>query len=156
MLNKFAVPGFKRITAFGPVQNKFRHRIGNKLRINTSALENLQGILIRLPVVADRAGFFLCRIKRCAFQLALTALRIVLGIHPLLFNVAEEAGVPVVAVSALFLALQNKGVQLAAGKAARNAMLLQPCQGVFLWLPALRQGLFHMTDGRRHSRRGGR
>lgn len=63
VLNEFAVPGFKGVTAFGPVEHEFGHGIGNKLRINAGPLQNLAGIAVWLPVERNRCGFVLCWIK---------------------------------------------------------------------------------------------
>lgn len=105
VLNKFAVPGFTHFTALGPVEYKLGHGIGNKLRVNAGALQNLQGIFMRLPVVADGQGILLLRVKGTLQPLLLTG-GIVAGKHPLAFYMAEKAHVPVVAVGALFVAQQ--------------------------------------------------
>lgn len=105
MGNKFAVPGFADLTALSPVEYKLGHGIGNKLRINASALQNLQGIFVRLPVVPDGQGVLLLRVKGTLQPLLLTG-GIVAGKHPLAFYMAEKTHVPVVAVGALFVAQQ--------------------------------------------------
>lgn len=105
MLNKFAVPGFAHIAAFHPVEYKLGHGIGNKLRVNASALQNLQGIFVRLPVVPDGQGVLLLWVKGTLQPLLLTG-GIVAGKHPLAFYMAEKTHVPVVAVGALFVAQQ--------------------------------------------------
>lgn len=105
VLNKFAVPGFTHFTALGPVEYKLGHGIGNKLRVNAGALQNLQGIFMRLPVVADGQGVWLLRVKG-TLQAALAARSVVAGKLPLAFYMAEKAYVPVVAVGALFVPLQ--------------------------------------------------
>ena len=38
LLNKLAVPGFKGVAAFSPVEYKLGHGIGNKLRVDTGTL----------------------------------------------------------------------------------------------------------------------
>ena len=106
VLNKFAVPGFADIAPFGPIEHKLRYGIGNKLRVDTGALQNLTGIGAGLPAMMNRAGFFLTGIKRGAFQALLLFAGVVAGEYPLTFHVAEKAHVPVVAVGALFLSLQ--------------------------------------------------
>lgn len=105
VLNKFAVPGFAHIAAFHPVEYKLGHGIGNKLRVNAGTLQNLQGIFVRLPVVADGQGIFLLRVERTLQALLLTR-GIIAGKHPLAFYMAEKAHVPVVAIGALLVALQ--------------------------------------------------
>lgn len=141
MLNKFAVPGFEGITAFGPIEHELGHGIGDKLRIDAGAGQNLTGVVIGLPVVGDRACFFLRRAKGGAFRMGIGRARcrvvfwpraaaveialieralqralifqcVILLIHPLGFYMAEEARIPVVAVGALFLTGKHKGIQL--------------------------------------------
>ncbi|PHS61429.1 MAG: hypothetical protein COB09_17410 [Thalassobium sp.] len=151
LLNKFAVPGFERVAALSPIEHKLGHGIGNKLWVDTGALQYLAGILTGLPIKADGGSFILHGLKRAAFLMVAgglnTALKttlkgtllllcIVLSEYPLTLHITEKAGVPVIAVRALFLPLQNKGIHLRPGKAARYAMLLKAGEGVFLRLPA--------------------
>jgi len=119
LLNKLAVPGFKRVATFGPVEYKLGHGIGNKLRVDTGTLQNLAGILARLPVEADGGRFIMAGFKGTAFLYAnarrgalkttlkgaLLLLCIVLSEYPLTLHMAEKAGVPVITVRALFLPL---------------------------------------------------
>lgn len=98
MLNKLAVPGFEYVAALLPIENKFGHCIFNKLRIDTRALQDLQGIAAGLPVSGNGLGFFLSWLKACPFLLSTEAASVVLRIDPLIFYKTEEACVPVITV----------------------------------------------------------
>ena len=63
MFDKTRIDFFWRTAPFAPVEHKFRsHRVG-KSRIDAGLLENVEGILIRLPVFTKgcRRGDLKCR-----------------------------------------------------------------------------------------------
>ena len=136
-------------TPLSPVEYELSHGGAGELRINTGIFQDLAGIFTGFPVMGNRMRLSHHRVKCRAFSTLAQLAGIILGKHPLLLHMAEETAVPVIAVGALFLPLQGKGIQLGTTERTWNTMLLQTLQALFRRFPLHRHGLRTVCGGLR-------